>query len=78
MKRGDIFWCDLNPRLGHEQGEIRPVIFVSVDAYNDSRSPMVGIVPLTRAAPKTHLSSDRSQADCGLWARPGRRIDAAW
>jgi len=37
--RGQIFWCGLDPVPGHEQGALRPVIIISADAYNLSRSP---------------------------------------
>jgi mRNA-degrading endonuclease toxin of MazEF toxin-antitoxin module len=39
VRRGEILWCDLEPRRGHEQDEVRPVLIVSADAYNESRSP---------------------------------------
>ena len=58
MRRGEILWCDLEPRRGHEQGEVRPVIIVSDDAYNESHSPLIGIVPLTRAVEDSGLDSD--------------------
>jgi len=40
----------------HEQGEVRPVIIVSADAYNETRSPLVAIVPLTRAVAKNAVA----------------------
>ena len=48
-----IYWCGLDPTLAHEQGAVRPVIVVSADAYNKTQSPLVAIVPLTKAPPKT-------------------------
>src|SRR5690349_21301427 len=47
MKRGEIYWCDLEPRRGHEQGARRPVVIISADQYNASQSPLIGVVPLT-------------------------------
>ena len=35
--RGDIWLADLNPVRGHEQASRRPVLVVSVDAFNQSR-----------------------------------------
>ena len=55
IERGQIYWCGLDPTMGHEQGAVRPVVIVSADAYNQTQSPLAGIVPLTKAAPKTPL-----------------------
>jgi len=32
--RGDIYWADLNPTIGHEQAGLRPVLVVSRDIFN--------------------------------------------
>jgi mRNA interferase MazF len=32
--RGDIFWANLNPALGHEQAGFRPVLILSHDVFN--------------------------------------------
>ena len=32
--RGDVFWADLDPARGHEQGGQRPVVIVSEDVFN--------------------------------------------
>jgi len=34
MKRGEIYWADLNPVVGSEQGGIRPVVIVQNDIGN--------------------------------------------
>ncbi|MBS1254231.1 MAG: Endoribonuclease EndoA [Deltaproteobacteria bacterium] len=44
--RGDIFWADLNPALGHEQSGMRPVLILSQDVFNE-RSGTVIAVALT-------------------------------
>ena len=46
IKRGDIFYADLNPIVGSEQGGRRPVLIVSNDIGN-THSPPVIIVPIT-------------------------------
>ena len=46
IKRGDIFYADLNPIVGSEQGGRRPVLIVSNDIGN-THSPTVIIVPIT-------------------------------
>ena len=77
MRRGEILWCDLEPRRGHEQGEVRPVIIVSADAYNETRSPLVAIVPLTRAEAKNPLHISLSVDETGLEAPSTALIDHA-
>ena len=77
MRRGEILWCDLEPRRGHEQGEVRPVVIVSDDAYNESRSPLVGIVPLTRAAAKNPLHVAIAVEESGLDSESTALIDHA-
>jgi mRNA interferase MazF len=32
--RGDVFWADLAPARGHEQGGLRPVAVLSEDVFN--------------------------------------------
>jgi mRNA interferase MazF len=77
VRRGEILWCDLEPRRGHEQGEARPVIIVSADAYNETRSPLVAIVPLTRAAAKNPLHVALSVDETGLESPATALIDHA-
>lgn len=45
--RGDIWLADLNPVRGHEQDGRRPVLIVSVDAFNQSRADLVVVIPIT-------------------------------
>jgi mRNA interferase MazF len=77
MKRGEIYWCDLEPRRGHEQGERRPVVIVSADAYNESRSPLIGIVPLTTAVAKNPIHVHLLKSDTGLEADSTALVDHA-
>ncbi len=46
--RGDIYWADLDPTVGHEQAGRRPVLILSRSAFND-RSGTVIAVALTSA-----------------------------
>ena len=46
IKRGDIFYADLNPVVGSEQGGRRSVLIISNDIGN-THSPTVIIVPIT-------------------------------
>lgn len=45
--RGDIWLADLNPVRGHEQAGRRPVLVVSVDAFNQSRADLIVVIPIT-------------------------------
>ena len=40
MRRGDIYYADLRPVIGSEQGGIRPVLIIQNDVGN-KHSPMV-------------------------------------
>ena len=44
--RGNIYWADLNPVIGSEQGGLRPVLIFSHDVFNE-RSGTVIAVALT-------------------------------
>ena len=46
IKRGDIYYADLNPVIGSEQGGTRPVLIISNDTGNRF-APTVIIVPIT-------------------------------
>jgi mRNA interferase MazF len=45
--RGEIWLADLNPVRGHEQAGCRPVLVVSVDAFNQSLADLAVIIPIT-------------------------------
>ena len=44
--RGNIYWADLNPVIGSEQGGLRPVLVLSHNVFNE-RSGTVIAVALT-------------------------------
>ena len=46
VKRGDIFYADLSPVVGSEQGGIRPVVIVQNDVGN-KHSPTVIAAAIT-------------------------------
>ncbi len=46
IKRGDIFWVDLNPTKGAEQAGKRPVIIIQNNIGNEYSSTVI-IAPLT-------------------------------
>ena len=54
MKRGDIYFADLNPVIGSEQGGFRPVLIIQNDLGNRF-SPTVIALPLTSKTGKAPL-----------------------
>lgn len=67
VKRGEIYYADLSPVVGSEQGGIRPVLIVQNDVGN-KHSPTVIAAAITSQHDKTHLPTHiEVQADkCGL------------
>jgi len=67
VKRGDIFYADLSPVVGSEQGGVRPVLVVQNDVGNRF-SPTVIIAAITsqinKAKMPTHI--EISADDYGL------------
>ena len=51
IRRGDIFYADLNPVVGSEQGGIRPVLVVQNNVGN-KHSPTVIVVPISSVRKK--------------------------
>ena len=45
--RGDVWYANLEPVQGHEQGGYRPVLVVSCDAYNRGPADLVLVIPIT-------------------------------
>ena len=54
VKRGDIFYADLSPVIGSEQGGLRPVLIVQNDVGN-KYSPTVIAAAITSKTGKTKL-----------------------
>ena len=54
IRRGDIFYADLRPVVGSEQGGIRPVLIIQNDVGN-RHSPTVIIAAITSKMNKTKL-----------------------
>jgi mRNA interferase MazF len=48
VRRGEVWFADLDPVRGHEQAGRRPVLVVSSERFNASRAGLVLVVPLTR------------------------------
>ena len=67
IKRGDIFYADLSPVVGSEQGGIRPVLIVQNDIGN-RHSPTVIAAAITSQKEKAKLPThiELSADGCGL------------
>lgn len=66
IRRGDIFYADLRPVVGSEQGGIRPVLIIQNDVGN-RHSPTVICAAITskmnKAKLPTHIEIDASSYD---------------
>jgi mRNA interferase MazF len=67
VKRGEIYYADLSPVVGSEQGGVRPVLIVQNDVGN-KHSPTVIAAAITSQRDKNHLPTHiEVEADkCGL------------
>lgn len=66
IRRGDIYYADLRPVIGSEQGGIRPVLIIQNDTGN-KHSPTVICAAITSQMHKsklpTHVEIDSSKYD---------------
>jgi mRNA interferase MazF len=63
--RGEIYWADLNPVQGYEQGGHRPVVIISQDVFNQRSGTVIAMAitsqpqrarfPLTLELPDSDL-----------------------
>ena len=82
IKRGDMFYADLSPVVGSEQGGIRPVLVIQNDTGN-KYSPTVIVSAITSQMNKnklpTHIELDSKEfglkADSVVLAEQIRTID---
>ena len=67
VRRGDIFFADLSPVVGSEQGGVRPVLIIQNDAGN-RHSPTVIAAAITSRLGKANLPTHItvSAKNCGL------------
>jgi mRNA interferase MazF len=73
MRRGDVYWVDLEPVRGSEANKTRPAVIVSNDAANRAarrtRRGVVTIVPVTSNVGRVYPFQVLLRAnDCGLSA----------
>ncbi len=67
VRRGDIYYADLSPVVGSEQGGVRPVLIIQNDVGN-RYSPTVIAAAITSQREKAKLPTHipLAAADCGL------------
>ena len=67
VKRGDIYYADLSPVIGSEQGGVRPVLIVQNDVGNKF-SPTVIAAAITSQREKNKLPThiELPGSNCGL------------
>lgn len=54
VRRGDVFYADLSPVVGSEQGGVRPVLIIQNDMGN-KYSPTIIIAAITSQTNKTRI-----------------------
>ena len=47
--RGEIYWADLNPTIGHEQSGHRPVVVISHDVFNNRSGTVIAMAITSRS-----------------------------
>lgn len=66
MRRGDVYYADLRPVIGSEQGGIRPVLIIQNDIGN-KHSPTLIVAAITskmnKAKLPTHIALDAGEFD---------------
>ena len=67
IRRGDIYYADLSPVIGSEQGGVRPVLIIQNDVGN-KYSPTVIAAAITSQKDKTRLPTHIrvNASGCGL------------
>ena len=73
IRRGDIFYADLSPVIGSEQGGLRPVLIIQNDTGN-KHSPTVIVAAITskmnKAKLPTHIELNSDEYDISSTHRP--------
>ena len=85
IRRGDIFYADLRPVVGSEQGGIRPVLILQNDVGN-RHSPTVICAAVTSKMKKaklpTHVEISASEyhmeKDSVILLEPSKRLYSVW
>lgn len=63
--RGELYYADLSPVVGSEQGGLRPVVIIQNDVGN-KHAPTTIVAPITSRLTKTPLPTHIEFCGCGL------------
>ena len=63
IKRGDVFYAELNPIVGSEQGGTRPVLIISNDIGNRAQSDVIIAAITSRVQTKSKLPTHTAVND---------------
>ena len=66
IKRGDVYWADLSPVLGAEEGGMRPVVIVSNDTANSSMQTVIAVVITSKSLSLTPTRVPLSALSVGV------------
>ena len=72
VKRGEIYYADLSPVVGSEQGGVRPVLIVQNDVGN-RHSPTVIAAAITSRREKSQAAHPHRRAGSHLRTDQGQR-----
>ncbi len=53
MKKGEIYWANLDPTLGSETAKTRPVLIISND-FNNQYGATITVLPITSSTNKIY------------------------
>jgi mRNA interferase MazF len=71
--RGDVYWAELSPVVGHEQAGERPVVILSHDVFNE-RSGTVIAIAISSQEPRAGFPLTHEIATAKLPKRSWARI----
>ena len=71
MKRGDVYWADLDPAFGTEPGKTRPVLIIQTDILNAAGHRSTVILPVsTNVKTQPHPYRVHVPKSAGVMERP--------
>ncbi len=69
LARGDIWYVDLDPTVGHEQAKRRPCLVISAATFNQGPSELAVVLPLTSKYRDLYWIIPLNAEDSGLPVR---------
>lgn len=66
ITRGSVYFVNLDPVQGHEQGRQRPALVISEDVFNNGPARLVVILPITSTSRGIPLHVSLSPPEGGL------------